>query len=69
MAENQVHAITSAGQETIAAAKGPSGLRVAVMERLGEQPTMSVLQNRQVSPPVTTNTISNFKQVKNECIS
>ena len=46
MAQNQVHAITSAGQETIAAAKGPSGLRVAVMERLGEQTAMSVLQSQ-----------------------
>ena len=61
MAQNQVHAIASVGPETIAAAKGPSGFMVAVMERLGEQPAMSVLQNRQVSPPVTTNTFSNFE--------
>ena len=50
MAQNQVPAITSVGPETIAAAKGPSGFMVAVMERLEEQPAMSVLQSRQVSP-------------------
>ena len=46
--------MNSAGPETIAVAKGPTGLREAVMEWLGEQADMSVLSNQQVSPPATT---------------
>ena len=46
--------MNSVGPETIAVAKGPAGLREAVMERLGEQANMSVLPNQKVSPPSTT---------------
>ena len=56
VAQNPVPAIVSAGLETIAAAKGPAGLREAVMERSGEQAHMSVQHNRQVSTP--TNIVS-----------
>ena len=49
MAQNQVYAVISVGLETIAAAKGPGGLMVAVMERLGEQLDIHV-PHGQVSP-------------------
>ena len=49
--------MNSVGPETIAVAKGPAGLREAVMEWLGEQADMSVLSNQQVSPPVTTDIV------------
>ena len=51
--------MNSVGPETIAVAKGPAGLREAVMERLGEKANMSVLPNQQVSPsPATTDIVS-----------
>ena len=50
VAQKQAPATTSVGLETIAAAKGPAGLKGAVMERLVEQIAMSVHQNQQVSP-------------------
>ena len=49
--------MNSVGPETIAVAKGPAGLREAVMEWLGEQADMSVLSNQQVSPPATTDIV------------
>ena len=59
MDKNQVPAMNSVGPETIAVAKGPAGLREAVMERLGEKANMSVLPNQQVSPsPATTDIVS-----------
>ena len=57
MATSQVPVMNSVGPETIAVAKGPTGLREAVMERLGEQANMSVLSNQQVSPPATTDIV------------
>ena len=57
MATSQVPAMNSVGPETIAVAKGPAGLREAVMEWLGEQADMSVLSNQQVSPPATTDIV------------
>ena len=51
--------MNSVGPKTIAVAKGPAGLREAVMERLGEKANMSVLPNQQVSPsPATTDIVS-----------
>ena len=41
-----VPAMVSAGLETIAVAKGPTGLMVAVTERLEEQAAMSVLKSQ-----------------------
>ena len=59
MDKNQVPAMNSVGPESIAVAKGPAGLREAVMERLGEKANMSVLLNQQVSPsPSTTDIVS-----------
>ena len=54
---SRVPAMNSVGPETIAVAKGPAGLREAVMEWLGEQADMSVLSNQQVSPPATTDIV------------
>ena len=59
VATSQVLVMNSVGPETIAVAKGPAGLRQAVMERLGEKANMSVLPNQQVSPsPATTDIVS-----------
>ena len=57
VAISPVPAMVSAGLETIAVAKGPAGIREAVMEWLGEQADMSVLSNQQVSPLATTDIV------------
>ena len=46
VATSPVPAMVSAGLETIAVAKGPTGLMVAVTERLEEQAAMSVLKSQ-----------------------
>ena len=46
VAISPVPAMVSAGRETIAVAKGPTGLMVAVTERLEEQAVMSVLKSQ-----------------------
>ena len=46
VAISPVPAMVSAGQETIAVAKGPTGLMVAVTERLEEPAAMSVLKSQ-----------------------